>query len=87
MERAIGLLTGHCRLNRHLSIMGVVGDPLCRRCRSVEETSAHVLCECEELSAYRFEHLGRHLIEPWELRDIPVRCLLNFVSAVGLFRD
>ncbi len=81
--RAICFLKGHCRLNRHLFIMDLVSDPLCRRCRGKKETSAHILCECEEPSAYRFEHLGRHLIEPWELKDILVRYMLNFASATG----
>ena len=85
LRRVIGLLTGHCTLKRHLNIMGISSDPLCRGCRLEEETSRHILCECEVFSAQRFEHLGRHLLEPWELHDIPVRCLLNFASATSLF--
>ena len=50
-----------------------------------EEMAVHILCECEAYSTYRFEHLCRHLLEPWKLHDIPVRCLLNFASATGLF--
>lgn len=83
--RAVGLLTGHCTLKRHLKIMGVINDSSCRGCLYSDESSSHVLCECEAFSAYRFEHLGRHIIEPWELQDIPVRCLLSFASATGLF--
>ena len=85
VRKVVGLLTGHCPLRRHLTIMGVKNDPICRGCYGSEETAVHVLCECEAYSAYRFEHLGRHLLEPWELHDIPVRCLLNFASATGLF--
>jgi hypothetical protein len=44
----IGLLTRHNTLGRHLHIMGLRDSPLCRKCRA-EETSAHVLCECEAL--------------------------------------
>ncbi len=50
-----------------------------------EEAACHILCDCEFYSALRFEHLGWHIIESWELQDIPVRCLLNFASATGLF--
>jgi hypothetical protein len=36
-----GLLIGQ------LYIMGLIDSPLCRRDGAEEETSAHVLCECE----------------------------------------
>ena len=36
-----------------------------------------ILCEFETYSAYRFEHLGRHLLEPWELHGIPVHITNN----------
>lgn len=40
---------------------------------------------CKGFCAYGFVHLGYHIIELWELHDIPIRCLLNFVSAARLF--
>jgi hypothetical protein len=49
----IGLLTGHNTLRRHFHIMGLVDSPLCRKCGAGEETSAHVLCECEALATLR----------------------------------
>lgn len=85
LSRAIGLLIGHCRLKRHLHIMRVMDDPICRGCLYKEETAAHILCECDFFSAHRFEHLGKHILEPWELVDVPVRSLLTFASATGLF--
>ena len=64
--------------------MDVKNDPTCRGCRD-DETTVHFLCECEAYSAYRFEHLGWHLLETWELHDIPFHCLLNFAFTTGLF--
>ena len=49
----IGLLTAHNNLSRHLCIMGIRNDPICRRCGIEEETSVHVLCECEALASLR----------------------------------
>ena len=46
----------------------------------------HILWESEAYSAYRFGHLGWHLLEPWGLYDIPVHCLLNFALATAFFR-
>ena len=37
----IGLLTGHSTLRRHLCIMGLGNDPMCR-CGTEEETLVHV---------------------------------------------
>jgi hypothetical protein len=45
-----GLLTGHNTLRRHLHIMRLCNDPMCRKFGTEEETSVHILCECEALS-------------------------------------
>jgi hypothetical protein len=42
-----GLLTGHNTLRRHLFLLCLANSPACRGCGVKEETSAHVLCECE----------------------------------------
>ena len=46
----IGLLTGHNTLRRHLHLLGLLDSALCRMCVADEETSAHILCECEALA-------------------------------------
>jgi hypothetical protein len=43
----IGLFTGHNTLRRHLYVMGLGDNPICRKCGTDEETSAHILCKCE----------------------------------------
>jgi hypothetical protein len=42
-----GLLTGRNTLWKHLYLLGLLDSPLCRTCGVGEETSAHILCECE----------------------------------------
>jgi hypothetical protein len=46
----IGRLTGHNTLRRHLHLMGLSHSLLCR-CGAEDETSAHILCECEALAS------------------------------------
>jgi hypothetical protein len=53
-----GLLTGHNTLRRHLYLLGLSNSPLCRWCEAGEETSAHVLCECDDLASRRHAYLG-----------------------------
>ena len=58
-SRAVtGLLTGHNTLRRHLHLLGLQDSPLCRKCGVREETSAHILCECEALASLRHAYLG-----------------------------
>jgi hypothetical protein len=51
-----GLLTGHNTLRRHLYIMGLSNNPTCKKCGTEEETSVHILCECEALAS--LIHIG-----------------------------
>jgi len=54
----IGLLTGHNTLRRLLCITGIGSNPICRSCCTEEETSVHILCECEALASLRHTYLG-----------------------------
>jgi len=47
----IGLLTGHNTLRKYLYIIGLSNNPTCRKCGTEEETSVHILCECEALAS------------------------------------
>jgi len=53
-----GLLTGHNTLRRHLYLLGLLDSPLCMKCGVGEETSVHILCECEALASLRHAYLG-----------------------------
>ena len=66
----IGLLTGHNTLRRHLYLLGLHDSPLCRKCGAGEETSAHILCECESLASLRHAHLGYFFLEPEDIRSL-----------------
>jgi len=62
-----GLLTGHNTLRRHLYLLGLSNSPLCRWCGAGEETSDHVLCECEALASRRHAYLGSFFLEPEDI--------------------
>ena len=63
LRRAIGWITGHCPLNRHLTFMKVLMDKGCRLCQKAEETPGHLARECPGT------HHTRHIHET--LRDHP----------------
>jgi len=54
-SRVVTGLTGHNTLKRQLYLLGLLDKPLCRKCGVGEETSVHVLCECEALASLRHE--------------------------------
>ena len=77
----IGLLTGHNTLRRHLYIMGLSNNPICRKCGTGEETSLHVLCECEALASLRHTYLGCFIFDPEDIRKLSI---WNFTKGKGL---
>jgi len=85
-SRAVtGLLTGHNTLRRHLHLMGLSDSPVCRRCGAEDETSAHILCECEALASLRCAYLGCCcFLEPEDIKIISLGAIWNFSKATGL---
>ena len=67
----IGLLTGLNTLRRHLHLLGLLDSPLCRKCGVKEETSAHIICECEVLASLRHVYLGSFFLVPEDINPYP----------------
>ena len=80
----IGLLTGHNTLGRHLYIMGLSDNPTCRKCGTEEETSVHILCECEALVSLRHSYLCSFFLDPEDIRKLSIRAIWNFAKGTGL---
>jgi hypothetical protein len=80
----IGLLTGHNTLRRHLHIMGLCDSPICRKCGAGEESSVHILCECEALASLRHTYLGSFFLDPEDIRVLGVGAIWNFAEGTGL---
>ena len=83
-SRVVTDLTGHNTLGRHLHLLGLLDSPLCRRCGVKEETSAHILCECEALASLRHTYLGSFFLEPEDIKSISMGALWNFGKVTGL---
>jgi hypothetical protein len=74
----VGLLTGHNILRRHLYVMGLGDNPICRKCGTDEETSAHILCKCEALVSLRYTHLGSFFLDPEDIRELSIGAIWSF---------
>ena len=78
--RAIRWLTGHCFLNRHNHLLYPLEHPTptCRACDWDQETSSHIICECEALSHIRYFHFQERFLP---LAPIPIiRQLTSFLK-------
>jgi len=82
----IGLLSEHNTLRRHLRvyIMGLSNISTCRKCGTEEETSAHILCECEAFPSLRHTHLGSFFLDPEDIRKINIGAIWNFGKGTWL---
>jgi len=84
-SRAVtGLHTGYNTLRRHLHLMRLSDSPLCRKCGAEDETSAHILCECEALASLRHVYLGYFILEPQDIKSMSLGAIWNFSKATGL---
>jgi hypothetical protein len=46
----VGLFTGHCHLKGHLFKLGLTYDPTCKRYLEEDESTTHILCDCEAVA-------------------------------------
>ena len=79
-----GLLTGHNTLRRYLHLLGLLDSPLRRRCGVREETSAHILCECEDVATLRHAYLGSFFLEPEDIKNLGLGAIWNFIKVMGV---
>ena len=79
----IGLLTGHNTLRRHLYIMGLSNNPICRKCGTEEETLVHILCECDALASLIHTYLGSFFLDPEDIRNLSIGAIWNFGKVKG----
>jgi hypothetical protein len=72
-----GLLTVCNAPRKHLYLMGMINSPLCR-CGADDETSAHILCECEVLALLLHAYLSSYFLDPEDLQ------ILSLGAGTGL---
>jgi hypothetical protein len=63
--------------------MGLGDIPICRKCGTDEETSAHILCKYEALASLRYTHLGSFL-DPEDIKELGIGAIWSFGKGTGL---
>jgi len=64
--------------------MELSNNPICKKCGIEEETSVHVLCECEALAWLRYTYLGSFFLDPEDIRILGLGAIWNFAKGTGL---
>jgi hypothetical protein len=64
--------------------MGLSDNLTCSECGTVEETSVHILCECEALASFTHAHLGAFFLGPEVIMKIRIGVIWNFGKGKGL---
>jgi hypothetical protein len=63
--------------------MGLCNDPMRRKCGTEEETSVHILRECEVLASLRHTHLGSFFLDPEDIKKLGMVAIWNFTKGRG----
>jgi hypothetical protein len=53
-------------------------------CGVGEETSAHILCDCETLASLRHAYLGSFILEPEDIKSLGLGAIWNYSKVAGL---
>lgn len=80
----ISLLTGHCRLNYHLTKIGLSTQTTCRICLEEDETAEHILGQCFALARIRLKYLGSDVICTDSFAKLNPEKILRFIESTEL---
>ena len=64
--------------------MGLGNNPICRRYGVEEETSIHILCECEALVSLRHTYMDSFFLDPEDIKELAVGTIWSFGKGTGL---
>jgi len=78
------VLTGHNNFIRHLHIMGLNKNPTSRKSDTEEESSVHILNECEVLASPRHMYVDSFFLDPEDIKMLRVGAIWYFAKEIGL---
>jgi hypothetical protein len=61
-------------------------NPTCRKRGTEEETSVHILCECEALASLTHAHLRSLFLDPEDISKLNTGAIWNFGKGTGLLQ-
>jgi hypothetical protein len=81
----VGLITGHCPLNKHLHNMALIDEPICTACGMEDESAFSLLCDFPSLIFLRIRTFSKPILSVEEYEGTSTSALLRFALASGRF--
>jgi hypothetical protein len=81
----VGLITGHCPLNKHLHNMGLIDEPICIACGMEDESAFHLLCNCSSLISLGMRLFSKPILSVEEYEGASAYALQRCALASGRF--
>lgn len=85
LKPIVEVMTGHCRLNKHLKVLGVNDNPICPMCLESEETAEHFIAECPALAGSRLSVFGEAFPSTDSLSWADPKRISRFIQKTGRF--
>jgi len=64
--------------------MGLNNNPTCKKRGSEEETTDHIVCECEALASLKHAYLGSFFLDPEDIINLIIGAIWKFGKGTGL---
>lgn len=84
LRTLIGVITGHCTLNKHLHRMNLAQSATCRHCNDMDETPIHLLTDCPALNIKRKKYLEEHFLNEQQIKDIKLDKIWSYFKTFNL---
>jgi hypothetical protein len=78
LRMVLSLITGHCRLNDHLSKMRLHSYPICGGCLLEEDTASHFICTCPSLAQKRQKVFGKPILDKAKISELSASDIMKF---------
>lgn len=79
LRSAIRAITGHCRLNKHMTVMRLSVDPTCPWCAGIEESAMHTILECRNFADLRHRIFGLRHIPAQHAKNLDIGRLIRLI--------
>lgn len=86
VRKITSMLTGHCKLKKHMNTIGLSEDNHCRFCDKEPETPYHILCKCQALCELRLKTVGKEFPEAKSYTEQSLTKLLHMLTRTKLMQ-